>query len=178
MAAIVSSELLQYISPVLVWIFVFAILYVLLQKIDLFKGNQPMSAAIAFAASILFVVVPVMRELVQEVVPWLLVMILVIVVILIILMFMGYKEVDIVKYMQENSFGATISIIVVILFLVILGKVIGPGFYQHPGPAEVGLAANFRRVLFNPKTLGMIFILVVAFYFIKVISIPIKVLKK
>ena len=178
MAAIISTELLSYKSPVLIFIFIWAVFYIVLQKVEFFKGNQPISAAIAFAASILFVVVPVARDLIQEVIPWLLVMILVIVVILTILMFMGYAQKDIVKYMQENTFGAIITIVVVIIFLIALAKVVGPSFYQFPSPAEIGIMADARRVFFNPKVLGTLFILVVAFYLIKAIAIPIKEIKK
>lgn len=177
MAAIISTELLSYLSPVLIWIFVYALIYIVLHKVEIFK-SQPVNAAIAFAASMLFVVVPFMRELVSEVIPWLVVMVLVIVVILTILMFMGYAEKDIVTWMKENTFGATISIIVFVIFLVTLAKILGPSFYQFPSPAEAGIGADFKRVLLNPKTLGTILILAIAFYFIRAIGIPMRVVKK
>ena len=171
MAAIISTELFSYLTPVLIWIFIYAIVYMVLQKAEVFK-SQPINAAIAFAASLLFVIVPVMRDLVREVVPWLLVMVLIVVVIFTLLMFMGYADKDIVTWMKENSFGATITVIVLVIFLIALSKVVGPAFLQYPSAAQVGLAADFKRVIFNPKTLGVVFLLAVAFYFMKSIAIP------
>ncbi len=178
MATILSAELLSYISPVLMFIFIFAILYSVLQKFESFGKNQPINAAISFAGALLFLIVPLMRDFVTGVIPWLVIMILVIVVILMILMFMGYKETDIVSYMKENSFGAVITTIVVLIFLIVLAKVVGPSFLQYPTPAEAGITSNIKRVLFNPKVLGVIFVLVVAAYFMKAIAIPIREIKK
>lgn len=171
MAAIISTELLAYLSPVLVWVFIFAIVYMILQKVEIFK-SQPINAAIAFAASIMFVVVPIMRDLVREVVPWLIVMALIIVVIFTLLMFMGYKDTDLSTWMKENTFGTTITIIVLVIFLIALSKIVGPAFLHYPALAEVGLAADFKRIIFNPKVLGMILMLAIAFYFIRAIAIP------
>ena len=178
MATIVSAELISYITPVLAFVFVAAIMYAVLQKFESFGKNQSVNIAIAFVTGLLFIMVPVMRDLVREVVPWLVVMIIIIAVILMILMFMGYKETDIVSYMKENSFGAVITTIVILIFLIVLAKVVGPSFLQYPSPAEAGITSNIKRVLFSPKVLGVVFVLVVAAYFMKAISIPIREIKK
>ncbi len=172
MAAIISTELLNYVSPVLIFIFVWSILYVVLQKFEIFGKNQPINAAISFAASILFIITPVARALISEVVPWFIIMVLIIVVILVILMFMGYKEVDIVSYMKKERFGITVVTIVIALFLIALAKVLGPSAYQYPAAAEIGILADVRRILLNPKVLGIVFILVVVAKFIHSITYP------
>lgn len=177
MATILSTELLHYISPVLIFIFIFAILYAILQKVEAFGKNQPINSAISFVGALLFVMVPLMRDFVSELIPSLMILLLAIFVILMILMFLGYKEKDMVSYMQENSFGAVIVTLVVLVFLLALGKAVGPVFSQYPGPAEVGAAADLKRVLLNPKFLGAAFILIVASYLMKAIAHPIKISK-
>ena len=174
MAAIISTELIHYISPVLIFIFIWAILYAILQKFEGFGKNQSVNAAIAFVASLLFVIMPVTRDLIKEVIPWLIVLVVVIMVILLILMFMGYKEVDIVTYMKENSFGVVIVSIVIIVFLVALGKVVGPALFQYPSPTELGIISDLKRVILNPKTLGVVLILLIASYLIRAIAAPYK----
>lgn len=172
MATILSTELMSYFVPVLGFIFIAAIMYAVLERFAYFGKNKAVNIAISFSTGLLFILVPVARDLIREVIPWLIIMVVIIVVILMILMFMGYKETDIVGYMKENSFGAVIVTIVLLLFLISLGKVVGPALTQYPGPGEVGLASDLKRVLFNPKVLGVLFMLIVASYFMKVLAIP------
>jgi hypothetical protein len=173
MAAIVSTELIAYISPVLIFIFVWAVLYGVLQKFEAFGKNQPINAAIAFSVSLLFVMIPFFGEIVKNFVPLIVIMILIIVVILIMLMFLGYKETDIVSYMKINSLGTVIVIIVLFLFIFVLGNVLGPAFTQYPSSIETSVGSNLRRVFLNPKVLGMILMFSIAFYLIKAIAAPV-----
>lgn len=174
MAAIISTELLHYISPALVFIFIWSILYVVMQKFEAFGKNQPINAAISFAASLLFLLTPIAQSLILEVVPWFVTMVLILVIILLVLMFMGYKEVDIVSYMKKERFGVTVATIVILLFLVALAKVVGPSLYQYPASTDLGIFADMRRIIFNPKVLGAVFILVVIAKFIHSITYPVE----
>ena len=174
MAAIISTDLLHYISPVLIFIAISTIIYAVLQRFSLFGKNQPINAAISVMVGLLFIFTPMANSLIKEVVPWLVVLILIFVVVLLLLMFVGYKEESIVKYLAENSFGYIVITVVIIIFIIALAKVFGPSFYQYPAGGETGILSDIKRVILNPKVLAVFLILIIAAKFIQAIAMPTK----
>ena len=70
MATILSSNLLEFFMPIVVFIFIFTIFFALLSKIKLFSDNKPLNSLIAFAVSLLFIVVPEARQIIELATPW------------------------------------------------------------------------------------------------------------
>ena len=153
-----NTEVLEMFSPVIVFILVFVFLYAVLVKLEFLSKNKGVNGLIAFSMAFLFIIFPLMKEVLMEAMPWIVVAFLCIVVIMVILMFMGYKQESIVEWMKDNSFGTVVTIIVSIIFIGALTKV-----FSAPGAQEaMGGLDQIRTTLLNPKVLGAVIILIIA----------------
>ena len=83
-------------------------------------------------------------------------------------MFLGLKEDAVVKVVSTNPVLLTIIFVVLgIIFLVSLTNVFGS--FLLPGTTG-GFWDVTKRVLYNPRTLGMIFLLVIVSYAIRFLT--------
>ena len=162
MATVLDVGILSYFVPVLVLLFVFVILYALFEKVKLFGEEKGLHALIAIIFSFLFILVKPLREFVITVTPWFVILFFIMFILLLTVMIFGFKESDIVKYADENSgIVATAVVIVVIIILIGLNNVY-PGSFGFPENEDTGFI-GIRKVVFNPKVLGILFVFIVSY---------------
>jgi len=167
MATPLNQELLTFLTPIFVFIFVFVAMYALLLKTEFFGKQQGFNLTIAFAAAMLFFLVPEGRTVITTFTPWLLLFGFLVLAIFVIFMSLGVKSETLVGVAKETSFIFWILLIIVILFFVALTKAFGPFLMVNN---TAGFWNSTKRAIFHPKTLGVLFLLLVASFTVKYIG--------
>ena len=159
---------LEYFTPAFVFLFIFICAYALLKKSGWFGDSESVNLCIAFLTSVLFMVVPEAVDIVAFVTPWVAILAMLVLFIVILFLFMGAKESDVVKVVTQNAAVLTILFVLLgIIFLTALTNVFGPFLLTGGG---TGFWDVTKRVIFHPRTLGLIFLLVIASYAIRFIT--------
>jgi len=163
MATIFDANLFAYISPIIIFLFVYALFYGFLAKIKLFGDNFGINAMVSFCIAILFLIIPEAGAVLQFFTPWLVVFIVFGFSLMIFFLFLGVKHEDIVDIVKDHgsAYGLILAVILV-LFLVSFANVFGSNIFAYPGSGSLYWWDVGKRVIFNPKILGMLIILVVA----------------
>ena len=162
MATLFSQEFIALLTPIFVFLFVFVVLYALLMKAKFFGDKAGFNLVIAFAVAMLVFLVPEAQIVVTSFTPWMLLLTILIIFIFMFFMFLGVKEKTLVEeVVQGGAFGFWIVLIIIILFLVALTKGFGPFLMANQQP---GFWNSVKRVVFHPKTLGVLFVLAIAAY--------------
>ena len=159
MATLFSSEIMEFLTPIFVFIFIFAAAYALLVKTKFFGEKAGFNLVIAFAVAMLLFVVPEAQVFVTSFTPWAVMLTLLVLFIFMFFMFLGVKDDAIVDYIKSSGFTFWMVVIFIVLFLVALSKAFGPFLMINQQP---GFWNAVKRTLFHPKTLGALFILGVA----------------
>ncbi|MFH0936378.1 MAG: hypothetical protein V1815_01710 [Candidatus Woesearchaeota archaeon] len=162
MATLLQPEILKFVMPVVVLIFIFAIIWGILSKLKLFGDNASANAAIALIIAFLFILMPNGMELIQFMTPWVVIFLVVLMFILFFLMFLGIKEEALAGAAKSTWFIVIIIIIIVVLFIVSAGKVFS-GFFT-------GFHTGFWGSVFTAKTLTVVFLIFVTSYAVRLIG--------
>lgn len=170
MATIFDLGLLEGLTPIFVGIFVFLILYGVFQKLKIFGESAPVSALIAVFIALLFIVSGNLRQLITFFVPWVVVFFVLLIILLLTVMLLGFDQKAIVGYLTDNPGVTTaVVVIVVVIFLIALNQIF-PGFLSYPAAGENGVSSVLRKVIFHPKVLGAVLILVIAAFLVRYIG--------
>jgi len=146
--------------PVVVLIFIFAIMWGILSKLKLFGDNPSANAAIALIIAFLFILMTKGIELIQIMTPWIVILLVVLMFILFFLMFLGIKEESLAGAAKSVWFIVIVLFIMVFLFIASVSKVFGPLAF-HTG---------YWGSIFTAKTLTICFLLVVTSYAVRLIG--------
>jgi len=193
MATPLNAELLSKFSIIFSMIFVFAIVFGILQATNLLGKNRGINSIIALVTALMLLFAPNLAQVINVMVPWFVVFLIFIIFTYLIFRFMGASEGDmnfvLKRYKTVLYVVVTIS---VIIFLGALGKVFfsaeTAGQYEFGSderptvglngtivPGDVGGPpgeATFWATFFHPKVLGMIFLLLIAMFLIMTMAIP------
>jgi len=173
MATPLDVSILDHFVPIFVFMLVFVIFYSVLLKTKILGNNKGLISLASFSVSLLFVVTQAATEFVQLITPWFVVLIIVSMCFLLIFMFLGVKPDAIAEAVSNEGTAWVIIIILIVLLGLALTKVVGPGIAaitQGEGVEEAGFMGQIGMIIFHPKILGVLFILVMASYAIKGIS--------
>ena len=173
MATILSANLLQFFMPIVIFIFIFTIFFSILNKIKLFSDNKPVNSLIAFAVTILFIVVPEARQIIEFATPWFIIFVVFGSLLLLSFMFLGVEPDFIKEVAKENAMvlGVVIGGILLI-FLVSFTQVFGPAIAQYPAADNVSVLASLKRTLLHPKILGLLILLIIAGEVVRRVGFP------
>ena len=168
MATVLDLGILNYFTPILIFIFIFVVIYALFEKSKIFGENKELHALIGFVLAIIFVLVKPLREFVTTITPWMVVLFLLIVFILLGVMMLGLKEKDVSEYISANT-GVTVTVIVIIaiIFLSGLSSVFPDAIGVSDGD---GFFSQFRNVVFNAKILGVLLVLIISYFVVRAVG--------
>ena len=170
MATVLDFGLLAYLAPLFVFFFVFVLLYALFTKFKILGEDKSIHSLVAFILAIIFVLVADLRNLLTIIVPIFVLFFIVIIIIFIGVMLLGMSQEDITKYIKGTP-SITITAIVITLVIFVFGvATVFPEVVGYPSSTQSGFGIATRRLIFNPKVLGAVFILVVASYVIKAVG--------
>jgi len=161
METILSNNILGYFLPIFSFILVVVILYAVLTKVSIFGDNKRINFMIAFSAGILCLFAGKTLELVNYMTPWIVFILFVLVMAFMIFMFFGLDSQTIWERVGTPNIVWTFFII---LILFAIGKV-----YGQIVPYE-GNGGPLTTILFNPRVLGAIAILLISMWSVQQLS--------
>lgn len=173
MATLLDLSLLSYFKPFFTFILVWVIFYAILQKTKIFGPNQGLNALISISVAALFMFTPGVSDMINIITPWFVVLMIFILLLVGIFMMVGIKEGSIAEAFSQDWL---IWLIVIVVILFIFGfaftKVFGSSIQKvYAGEGEAGDAVfDVGRVLFHPRVLGMLFLLVVVSQAIRLLT--------
>ena len=172
MATILDVGVLNYFVPVFVFILVFVVFYAILLKTNILGENKGLIALASFVVALLFLVTRTASEFVQLVTPWFVVLIIVAMCFLLIFMFLGVKPESIASAISQEGTVWMILIFLLVLLGIALTKVLGPSIaaITRGEGTEAGFMGSVGTIMFHPKILGAVLILLIASYAIRAVS--------
>ncbi len=186
MATLLDIGLLQHFSVVFPFILVFAVTFAILEFIKPFGKNtdRGINSLIAICIAGIMLFSPKMIEMINFMAPWFVVLIIFIMFVLMMYRFMGAPEKSVIGVMSKwDTIHWFILIFGVIILIAGLGKVYGPGLLSltaNGTPAQEianitpkqpeTFTDNVWSVLFNPKVVGLLFILLIASFTVRLMA--------
>ena len=182
MATIIDVGILEPFSIVFPMIFIWAMVFALLQKTEIFKKSIALDAVIAFAVSFMVLLSKTAVDIINFIIPWFAVAVIFFVLLLLIFMVFGAKEKDIFEYMKnDKGVGWVIVGLGVIIIFAGFGNVLGQDFLQQQGTAIDTVATdgstttenfqgNVTAIFTHPKVLGLIVLFGIAVFAIALLS--------
>jgi len=154
----------------LVLVFVYAVL-----SRTYFKDNPGLAGLIAVILAVLVMLTPIARKTIDLVAPWFVIFVIFAILMLLAFMTLGIKEESIVKTLTSKEHGASFAYwIIAVMLIILIGSltyVISEerGFRTLTETAnETGMSErevfSFWATLTHPKVLGMILVLLVAYF--------------
>lgn len=172
--AILDVSLFNFFKPVFTLFFVFVFIYALLEKTKILGSNRETNALFAFVIGLLFILTPNASDLLNIMTPWFVIFFVFIIFIILMFLMVGVKEESVVNAFTSSGVVWTIVIIAVFfIFGVAVSQVFGPviqGIYGTEETAREGITFDIGRIIFHPRMLGALFVLVVASQAVRLIS--------
>jgi hypothetical protein len=197
MATFLDVGLTQHFSVIFPILLVFVLVFALLEKTKLLGENKGLNSIVALCLAIMMLFIPGVVDVIAHIAPWFVLILFFLIMLLILLMAMGTKWETITKY-ASGEFDIAhwiILILLIIVFLGALGVVYGNTLLPYSGgkvvldnasdPSGVigeegtvtdtgDFNANVGRVIFHPKVLGFLLIMMIGALSIKFLSVKAK----
>jgi hypothetical protein len=168
MATILDVGLLEFFTPIFVFVLVFSLVYALLSKTKMLSESAGVNGTIAVIIGLLLLIVPEAREVITIFTPWFTLFIILVIFIFLFFMALGVKEKSLLHVATQNNAFITFAIaIIVIIFLIALSKAFGPFLLVN---GEPGFWNAVKRTVFHPKALGALLLLLIASYTVGFLS--------
>jgi len=185
-------DLLAKFSGFLPILLVFIVVYALLRLTHVFGDNNNVDIAIALLLAGLMLFSPAAQYIISFMAPWFVVLFFFIIFILLAVKLFGTSDSDIMSFIKGSRYGTTViwwviavSIIIALFaFSNVFGQTLlsqqsgtqvqdasNPGVVTPDGnSASSSFQNNLWSTLYNPKILGLAFILIVASFTIRFLS--------
>jgi hypothetical protein len=172
MASIMDIGLLEYFTPVFVFALVWIITLAILEKTKLFGDNQAIHWVISFCMAVLVVVIPGLTDVIKIMTPWFIVLFIFIILLVLIFLFMGVKGDTVAGVFGQNQFVIWVVILVALgIFGFAMMQVYGDAVQNITNPDdESNLNSQIGQILFHPKIMAMVLILVIAGLIVRFVS--------
>jgi hypothetical protein len=174
MADFLDISLLPAFSNVFTLLFVFVVVFAILEFTKIFGDNKGIHAIIALCLAFLLFMSPQLLGVVKFMTPWFVIIIILIMFLILSFRWMGVPEASITSTMSSwKTPHYFLVAIIVIIFIAALGNVYGNSLL----PASDGANAsgnefqnNVAAAFFNTKVIGMVFIFMIAVFTILLLS--------
>jgi hypothetical protein len=191
MATVLDVSLLQFFNPVLAVLFVFSLVYAVLQKTKAVTDTVAINAIIAVMIAFLVLVSETIVTMITFMIPWFGIMIIFLVLMLLLFQIFGAKDSDFSAAVKHPAVIWSILAIAAVIFLASLGQVIPEDIVQLTGgetttttvttgdlsTSSGGFSQNLVGILFNQKVIGLVVVFLIAVFAIAFLSgstIPLK----
>ena len=188
MATFLDIGLLQHFQVIFPFIFVFATVFALLEFVKPFgkETDRGIHSLIAVCVAGMLLFSPQMIDMINFMAPWFVLLILFILFLLMIFRFAGTPEKDVIAVMSKwDTIHWFILIFGIIIVIAAAGKVYGPGLLSlsaNGTPAQEianvtpktpeTFGENVWAVIFHPKIVGLLFILLIASFTVRLMAGP------
>ncbi|MFA5142147.1 MAG: hypothetical protein WC471_04215 [Candidatus Woesearchaeota archaeon] len=196
MATFLDIGILKYVQVLFPFILVWAVTYSALQWREVLGKNQSLHSIIALVVALLTVLSPQATAVIQYMSPWFAMMLIFAMFFLIFLKFFGVSEGAITRAFETSDDARFLTYWILVISIIILAGAIGKVFFGGssvyvgssgtvlpiitPSTAanytdEYGVATasgevNFAATIFHPKVLGMLLVLIIAAFTIKLLA--------
>jgi hypothetical protein len=177
MASILDVGILNYFVPAFVFLLIYGILLAILEKTDIFGDNKAVNQIVAISIAVLFVLTPNLVGLIKVITPMFTIMFIFIILLILIFLFVGVSQGDVASAFQDKGAIYIIIVLCVGIFIYGLTQVYGAqistiyaGTSGVNSTTEGGLNQVIGQIIFHPRILGMLFLLVVAAQAIRMIG--------
>jgi hypothetical protein len=193
MATFLDIGLLQHVNIIFPFILVWVVTYSILQWREVFgKNQQNMHAMIAAVVGFMTLFSPPVTAIIQYMSPWFAMLLIFSMFVILFLKFFGVSDKAITAAFETSPDARFLTYWILVISLIVLagafGKVffagesvyvggnslitpvITPANYTAGDVATASGEANFAATLFHPKVLGMLFIMIIAAFTIKLLS--------
>ena len=191
MATFLDIGLAQHFSVIFTVLLVFVIIFALLEKTNMFGDKKGLHSLIALCISLLMLFVPGIVQVVAIMAPWFVLIFLLIIFFYMLLLAFGVSWEKIMAYTVKDwdTPHWFLLIIGIVIFIGALGAVYGGAMLPFSedkvvsqGVSEAGTSAeslttdtgdfnqNVGRVIFHPKTIGVVFLLMVGSLAIRLLA--------
>jgi hypothetical protein len=188
MATLFDIGLLQYFTPIFIFLLVWAVTYGALEVTKVLGENKSWHAIIALSAAFLLAFTSKPLQIMQSMTPWFVLFFIFILFLLVGMRFMfgaGADEMLINMLGGSQGAGWWVFLVSIAIVGISIGSIIGPE--QLPGgtgnatttqpavgPGESTDTGSWRtnvlNTIYNPKVLGAVVVLVIALFTIKLMS--------
>jgi len=179
MATVLDFSLLKFLMPLFVFIFIFAAVYALISKTEIFGKNQGLKLLLSISVAAVSLFAGNLVAAFGSIIPWFVFIIVILMLIFALYTAFGMEQKEIWPIM-----GGQVTIFVIILIVIVIG--LTSAFRQDVSPfeterdgVEVSSAATAERggtvqsetirTLTHPRLLAALFILVVASFAVRLI---------
>ncbi len=166
-------SVLSYFKPIFVFLFVFAILYAILEKTKIFGGAKGVNSLVAFVLALLFIISDLV-DVIDIATPWFTILFIMIIMMVLVFMFVGVKPETISATFEQTWLVWTLVLVMFAIFGYALSQVFGSQiqaiYAGDTATAGKGIGFDVGRIIFHPKILGVILIIVIAAQAVRLIS--------
>lgn len=182
MATPLDIGLLKNFQIIFPFLFIWAITYALLTKVNFLGDNRALHATMATVIAFMALFSDVVIATINVAAPWFVLMIVFIVFLLLGFMILGIGEADIVGVLRNPSYSWVNYWILALVIIIVLGSLSSvmsakkggyPPFSSEDANETAGSAngnipetqeSDFWATLFHPKVLGLSAIMLIAFF--------------
>lgn len=173
MASVLDIGLIDYFAPAFTFFLVLLIVWAVLEKTKIFGKSSGINWVIALCMAVLVLLVPGLTDVITIVTPWMVALFIFLTLLILIFMFMGVKGGTVADVFGKNQF---VIWIVIFACLGIVGfamtQVYGDAINQLTSPEDEGdLNQNIGKILFHPKVMGMVIVLIIAAAIVRFVSV-------
>lgn len=173
MATILDIGLIETFTPVFSFLFIFAVLFAILEKTKILGQNRGLNSLVSFTIAMLFLFTEPTRDLIKSVTPWFVILMVFVVFLLLIFLFIGIKEEEIAQTASQPGVVWFIIIVLVLIMGAILTQVFGEqvrSLTEEGNVSEGSVTTNVAKIVFHPRILGAMLLLVIASQAVRLIS--------
>ena len=194
MATFLDITLLEQFSSIVAFLFVFTVVYMIFQGTKLFTENKGLHAIIAFCIGLFVLFSSAARNIITVMSPWFVLMFIIIMFVLVGVKMLGISDKDITSAIMKKEYNYVIYFIVAFAVIIVMyalsqsfGQTAGPYLGSSidnnatintgqtvqgngTGTATGDFNKNMAATIFHPKVLGLIFLLMVASFTIRLLA--------
>jgi len=172
MATPLDFGLLSQFQSIFPFILVFTVTFVILTKMPFFKDSKTFAGIAAFVLAVMSMFSPLAVRSLNLAAPWFVIYFIFLLFILIGIYTLGIEEKAVIDVLKGEKYSFINILSVTIMLVIVIGS-IGKAVTEQGGfgpGEEVGQEAEFYKTFFHPKVLGVIFIMLIAFFTIMVLG--------
>ncbi len=180
-----GMELLGNFTPIFSFLFVFVIVYALLEKTKVLGENRGLHSMISLCIAFIIFISPAVNQIIVETTPWFVLLFVFLMFLLMSVKFVGIQETEFIGVLGGKTASWWLIAIALIILLGVSGQIFGPKLLAftsgevpgEPGTATTGSTAtssystNLGRTIFHPQFLGMVALLLIAAFTVKSLAI-------
>jgi hypothetical protein len=184
MATPLDTTLLEHFGSIFPFLFVFVLIYAMLEKSKLFSSNRVLYAFLAFVVAIMTQLSTIVRETINTAAPWFILLVFFIFVILLSFTAFGASEGDIIGVLKSKEHSYLNAWIIALILIIVfgsltsvvsrhggVGKELDTSSPEYQAAVQNGSAipasdqeSEFWTTIVHPRVLGMILILLISVF--------------